>query len=95
MPTWLIDAWILINQRGRSFNKNVLLHIEPPNMPKEYPIDGRLEKLDTMAILTQTRHEELIKNERLLQDLLDEIFSDDSAFKGLQSRAWELRDRYK
>lgn len=95
MPTWLINAWILINQRGKSFNKNVLLHIEPPNMPKNFPIDGSLEKLDTMAVITQTRHEELIKNERLLQDLLSEIFSDDSAHKDLQSRAWELKDRYK
>jgi hypothetical protein len=95
MPTWLINAWVLINQRGKSFNKNVLLHVEPPNMPKDYPIDGRLEKLGTMAIIAQSHHEELIKNERLLQDILDEIYNGGQKYSELQDRIWELKDRYK
>lgn len=70
MPTWLIDAWVKINQRAYDFNKNALLHIEPPNMPREYLIQGSKQKLDTMAIITQTRHEDLIKCERNLSELL-------------------------
>lgn len=77
LPTWLIKAWLLINQRGISFNKNILLHLEPPNMPKDFPIEGRREKLDTMALITQTRHEDLIKKERLLNELENKIFSED------------------
>lgn len=73
MPTWLITAWILINQRSVDFNKNALLHVDPPNMPKTYVIQGGNRKLDTLAIITQTRHEELIKHERILADLVREI----------------------
>lgn len=73
MPTWLIQAWILINQRAVDFNKNALLHVDPPNMPKTYVIQGGNRKLDTLAIITQTRHEELIKHERVLADLIHEM----------------------
>lgn len=73
MPSWLITAWVLINQRAVDFNKNALLHVDPPNMPKTYPIQGGTRKLDTLAIITQTRHEELIKHERILSALVHEI----------------------
>ena len=64
VPTWMIDAWVLINQRAEDFGKNALLHVEPPNMPRDIVINGRTIKLDTMAILSQTRHEDLIRTEK-------------------------------
>lgn len=70
LPSWLTGAWILINQRAEDFSKHALLHLDPPNMPKEYPINGMLKKLDSMAVITQTRHEELIIKERQLEELL-------------------------
>jgi len=73
VPSWMVAAWVLINQRARDFNKHALLHIEPPNMPRDMRLNGRSEKLDTMAIITQTRHEELIRAERALVNLLDSI----------------------
>lgn len=64
LPTWLIQAWLLINQRAEDFEKHALLHLDPPNMPKEFPINGQVKPLDTMALITQGRHEELIISER-------------------------------
>lgn len=75
MPSWLITAWVLINQRAVDFQKNALLHVDPPNMPREFVIQGGKRKLDTLAIITQTRHEELIQNEKALQGLLHVINS--------------------
>lgn len=75
LPSWFIDAWILINQRAKDFNKNALLHIEPPNMPKEIQINGRAEKLDTMAVIPQTRHEELIRTEQALNEMISQYES--------------------
>lgn len=69
LPTWMIAAWLLINQRAEDFDKHALLHLDPPNMPKNYPINGVTKKLDTMAVITQTRHEELIRKERELEEL--------------------------
>lgn len=71
MPTWAIDAWVLINQRAIDFNKNALLHVEPPNMPRDIVVNGRTIKLDTMAIISQTRHEELIRTERAFKIALE------------------------
>lgn len=76
MPTWVIDAWVKINQRGVDFDKNVLLHIDPPNMPRTFVIQGTTKKLDTMAVITQSRHEDLIQNEKILAKLLHEIQRD-------------------
>jgi len=76
MPTWLIDAWVLINQRGEDFHKNVLLHVDPPNMPRDYLSQGVKKRLDTMAIIRQERHEELIRKERALAELESILFSD-------------------
>lgn len=76
MPTWLIAAWILICQKGDEYNKNILLHVDPPNMPREYPTLGTKKKLDTMAIITQSRHEELIQKERVLSEAIFIMKSD-------------------
>lgn len=76
MPTWLIQAWVLINQRGEDFQKNILLHVDPPNMPRDYLSQGVKKKLDTMAIIRQTRHEELIRKEKALAELESILLSD-------------------
>lgn len=76
MPTWLIDAWVLLNQRGDDFQKNILLHVDPPNMPRDYPTQGVKRKLDTMAIIKQSRHEQLIIKEKALAELERILFSD-------------------
>ena len=64
LPAWLTAAWLLINQRAEDFQKNALLHLDPPNMAKEFPLNGTIHKLDTMAVITQTRHESLILEEK-------------------------------
>jgi len=69
LPSWLVNAWLLINQRAEDFGKNALLHLDPPNMPKEFPLNGVIRKLDTMAVITQARHEELIIKEKRLEEL--------------------------
>lgn len=84
MPTWLIDAWVLINQRGQDFNKHILLHVDPPNMPRDYLSQGVKKKLDTMAIICQTRHEELIQKEKAFAELESILFSDVSDEAKLQ-----------
>jgi hypothetical protein len=67
LPGWLVKAWILVNQRAVDFHKNALLHIDPPNMPKTVPLNGEMMKLDTMAIIGQTRHEYLIVRSKKLE----------------------------
>jgi hypothetical protein len=93
MPTWLIDAWVLINQRGKDFGKNVLLHVDPPNMPKEIQLNGVRERLDTLSIITQSRHEELILNERILAEILAEVQAE-TRYSDLQSLYFALQERY-
>lgn len=78
LPSWLINAWVLINQRAEDFDKYSLLHLDPPNMPKEFPINGTLHKLDTMAVITQTRHEQLITESKRL-DAITEIMNSKSS----------------
>lgn len=78
LPLWLIAAWVQINQKAVDFNKNALLHVEPPNMPRDIPINGVKSKLDTMAIITQGRHEDLIRSEKALTFLLKEITTSNS-----------------
>jgi hypothetical protein len=75
MPTWLIQAWVLILQRSIDFNKNALLHVDPPNMPRDFIIQGRKEKTPTMAIIPQPRHEDLIRKEKALAELESILFS--------------------
>jgi hypothetical protein len=93
VPTWLIDAWVLINQRGRDFSKHILLHVDPPNMPKEIQINGVKERLDTLSIITQSRHEELIVNERILSELLIEI-ANSPLYNDLKDLYYALQERY-
>lgn len=69
MPLWLIKAWIQILQRADDFDKHPLLHLEPPNLPHEYPINGVKKKTGTIAMLTQTRHEQLIAEARQLAEI--------------------------
>lgn len=69
LPKWLIDAWLLINQRSIDFSKNALLHLEPPNAPRDFVLNGMKYKLGTMAIITQDRHEDLIRAERLFLEI--------------------------
>ncbi len=69
MPTWLIKAWIVINQRSVDFNKNALLLIDPPNMPKTILINGKNVALSAMAIIAQARHLQLIKRDRALSEI--------------------------
>lgn len=78
LPSWLITAWLLINQRAEDFGKYALLHLDPPNMPKEYPINGTTHKLDTMAVITQTRHEQLITESKTLETIAEIINSPSS-----------------
>lgn len=73
VPSWMTAAWLLINQRARDFDKHALLHVEPPNMVKDYLLNGVKYKLDTMAIVTQPRHEELIRTERAFDELVTDL----------------------
>jgi hypothetical protein len=69
MPTWLIKAWLQINQRAVDFDKDAFLHIDPPNMPKTFPINGKNMPLSTMAIISETRHEYLVNRDRALSEI--------------------------
>lgn len=69
MPTWLIKAWIQVNQRAVDFHKNPFLHIDPPNMPKTFLINGKNMPLSTMAIIAQDRHEQLMRRDRTLSEI--------------------------
>jgi len=73
LPKWVIDAWILIQQRARDFNKHALLHMDPPNLPKDCVLNGVKYKLETMAIITEPRHEDLIVAESTLYKLLQDL----------------------
>jgi len=80
LPRWIIDAWILINQRAKDFNKVPLLHLEPPDMPKDFLLNGERHKLDTIACIRQDRHEELIRAEakaNTARAILNSDFSDE------------------
>lgn len=78
MPAWINTAWIQILQRGIDFGKHALLHMEPSNIAKEFPINGVKHKTDNMAIITQTRHESLIISEKYLFAIREIIESPDS-----------------
>lgn len=84
LPSWLNNAWLLINQRAEDFGKNALLHLDPPNMPKEFPINGTMKPLDTMAVITQTRHESLITTEKDLAQIKSIMQSEDNDLSKLR-----------
>ena len=69
MPSWLIKAWIQINQRALDFRKEALLHIDPPNMPKTFILNGKREPLSTMAIITEKHMEHLVSRDRMLSQI--------------------------
>lgn len=73
VPSWMTAAWLLINQRARDFDKHALLHLEPPNMARDYMLNSVKYKLDTMAVITQPRHEELIRTERAFNGLVKDL----------------------
>lgn len=75
LPGWVIKAWLLINQRAIDFHKHALLHLDPPNMPRDFRLNGETYKLETLAVITQSRHEELIVEERELEHV-KEILSE-------------------
>lgn len=93
VPTWMIDAWVLINQRAIDFNKNALLHIEPPNMPRDIVINGQTSKLDTMAIIPQSRHEELIRTERAFK-MASEIFMEYPNSETIFQNVWQILNEH-
>lgn len=78
LPKWLGDAWILINQRAIDFGKNALLHLDPPNIKRDYILNGVKYRLDTMAVITQTRHESLIISEQKLSEVKDIAYTAES-----------------
>lgn len=74
LPKWLADAWLLILTKGIEFNKHALLHIDPPNLPKEYLFQGIKRKTDSIAMIQQSRHEDLIiaeRNFKLIKEIMD------------------------
>ena len=78
LPLWINNAWIQILQRASDFGKHALLHIEPSNIAKEFPVNGVKYKTPTMAIITQERHENLIRAEKSLDEIAKIIDSGES-----------------
>lgn len=69
MPSWVIKAWVIINQKAKEYNKAAILRIDPPNMPKTMLVGGKNVPLSTMAIISQERHEELISRDKALSEI--------------------------
>jgi len=84
MQKWLIDAWILINQKAIEYHKFALLRLDPPNMPKTFPMNGKNEKLSTLAVITEDHHEYLVVRNRMLSDIEDIVSKQTSAVDALQ-----------
>lgn len=78
LPGWLNDAWLLINQRSIDFGKNALLHLDPPNKAKDFVLNGTKYKLGPMEVITETRHEDLIRIEKKLSAIENVIISGES-----------------
>ena len=81
MPLWINKAWIQILQKASDLGKHALLHMEPSNIAKVYPSNGIKKKTDNMAIITQTRHEDLILSEKALQHVIEIVNSKDTSVK--------------
>ena len=90
IPTWMSLAWLKINQKGILFGKNILFHLTPPNNARDFIVEGQRHKLDTMAVITQTRHEDLIKTEKVVVELENKIFNDEK-YSELQDIFWRLK----
>ena len=78
MPVWINKAWIQIHQRAQDFGKHALLHIEPSNIAKEFPVNGIKFRTPNMAIISQDRHENLIIAEKTLDEIAKVIDSGES-----------------
>lgn len=78
LPAWLNTAWIQILQRSIDFGKHALLHIEPSNIAREFPVNGVKYRTPTMALISQERHEALITTEKVLNGIESVIDSGDS-----------------
>lgn len=66
LPVWLIKAWVLLQQKGRDFDKNILLYLQPPNLPLDIPYGDGKVKGENMHVILESRHQELIKKEKAL-----------------------------
>lgn len=89
LPGWLIKAWVQINQLAVNYHKDVLLHIEPPNMPKTFLVNGENHKLSTLAVITQAHHEDLIKRSRLMASI-EQAFMESTSTVDLGERVAQL-----
>lgn len=69
LPSWMIKAWIVINQGAVLWNKEPVLRLDPPNMPKTIPAQGKQIPLSVMAVITEKRHEYLVTRDRQLAEL--------------------------
>lgn len=69
LPSWLIKAWIVINQGALLWNKEPILRLDPPNMPKTIPAQGKQVPLSAMALITEKRHEYLVVRDKQLSEL--------------------------
>lgn len=76
LPTWLVKAWIQIQQIAIDESKYALLYLEAPNSPKDFILHGVRHKNDAMAVLRQDRHEQFIVQEKKLL-MAEEILSSD------------------
>lgn len=92
LPKWIIDAWILILQNAIDKKKNALLRMNPPNLPKTFKVNGETFKTGTIAMITQERHLDLVKQARVLNDITEIIFSD-SKYEDLQEELWRLKEK--
>lgn len=90
LPAWLITAWIQIQQKADEFNKNALLFMDPPNMPRDYPVNGVKKKTGKMAVITQTRHEELIVAAKE-RDAIRDVLENETGLSGT-ARLKKIRD---
>lgn len=75
LPVWIRDAWVQIQQRALDLNKNALLYIDPPTRT-DFMINGTKHKSSALSIITKSRHDELILNEKALQYLLEHMNND-------------------
>lgn len=78
MPAWINKAWIQIHQRAHDFGKQALLHIEPSNIAREFPVNGIKLRTPNMSIISQERHESLIVSEKTLTQIKEIIDSGES-----------------
>lgn len=92
LPIWIINAWILIQQRATDLKKNALIHITPPNMPKTFKLNGETFKTGSMAVITQDHHLDLVRQARILYELEQIIFSN-KKYEDLQEELWRLKER--